>query len=273
MGLEIMQINALRQIYVWHSHGCILVMYKIYSWVSSTVSNAYLCTWKKWIVVTATKADASHLEVAVSATLDNWGLEGNLLTESIVETLVAEPGVFERLRCAHPPALALHQQTGDEVFGLIRDVGELVHLKVPLAGQDVVERLVVVVAQERRQAAEPGAKESKHSEVGDSRSCASCTFILTLTACTWWRRGSTCPWGMKQTRSWWPRGLKIPAFQSWPSASPWVCTWSRHQRAVERFYCHAFVLKGQINEGNKKNVPPCQAKVDYFNLVCSSADT
>lgn len=75
-----------------------------------------------------------------------------------MESLVAEPGVFERLRGAHPPALALHQQTGDEVFGLVRDVGELVHLKVPLAGQDVVERLVVIVAQERRQAAEPGAR-------------------------------------------------------------------------------------------------------------------
>lgn len=77
-----------------------------------------------------------------------------------MEILVRQPGLSERLCGAHPPALALHQQAGDEVFGLVRDVGELVHLKVPLAGQDVVERLVVVVAQKRRQTAEPGAQRA-----------------------------------------------------------------------------------------------------------------
>lgn len=117
-------------------------------------------------------AEGSDLEGAVSETVDDWGFEGNLLTESIVETLVGEPGVFERLCGAHPPALALHQQTGDEVFGLVWDVGELVHLKVPLAGQDVVERLVVVVAQERRQAAEPGARRGLATAAGARPACA-----------------------------------------------------------------------------------------------------
>lgn len=102
-----------------------------------------------------------------------------------METLVGEPGVFERLCGAHPPALALHQQTGDEVFGLVRDVGELVHLKVPLAGQDVVERLVVVVAQERGQAAEPGARRVN---AGWRRLLVHvllvCARIRVLTACT-----------------------------------------------------------------------------------------
>lgn len=102
-----------------------------------------------------------------------------------METLVGEPGVFERLCGAHPPALALHQQTGDEVFGLVRDVGELVHLKVPLAGQDVVERLVVVVAQERGQAAEPGARRVN---AGWRRPLVHvllvCARIRVLTACT-----------------------------------------------------------------------------------------
>lgn len=98
-----------------------------------------------------------------------------------MKTLVGEPGVFERLCGAHPPALALHQQTGDEVFGLVRDVGELVHLKVPLAGQDVVERLVVVVTQERRQAAEPGARREKKRRLetaARARPACACTCIL-----------------------------------------------------------------------------------------------
>lgn len=100
-----------------------------------------------------------------------------------METLVGQPGVFERLCGAHPPALALHQQTGDEVFGLVRDVSELVHLKVPLAGQDVVERLVVVVAQERRQAAEPGARRANAGwRQLLARACPACvcTCILNL---------------------------------------------------------------------------------------------
>lgn len=54
-----------------------------------------------------------------------------------------------------------------------------------------------------------------------------CVFVcvhLQLTACRWWHQGSTCLWGMKQTHSWWLQGLEIQAFQSWPSASLWVCT-------------------------------------------------
>lgn len=50
--------------------------------------------------------------------------------------------------------LALDQESGDEVFRLLRDVGELLLLEVPLAGQDVVERLVVILAEEGRQATE-----------------------------------------------------------------------------------------------------------------------
>lgn len=88
----------------------------------------------------------------------NEGFERHLVAEPVVQTLVGEPGVLEGLGGAHPPALALDQQARDEVLGLVRHAGELVHLKVPLAGQDVVERLVVVVAQERGQAAEPGPR-------------------------------------------------------------------------------------------------------------------
>ncbi len=67
----------------------------------------------------------------------------------------------QRLCCAHPPALALHQQAGDEVFGLVRDVCKLLLLKVPLTGQDVVQCLVVIIPQKRRQATEPGTKEAQ----------------------------------------------------------------------------------------------------------------
>lgn len=76
-----------------------------------------------------------------------------------MQTLVRQPGVSKGLCCTHPPALALHQQTRDEVFGFIRDVFKLLLLKVPLAGQDVVQGLVVIVAEKRRQAAETGARE------------------------------------------------------------------------------------------------------------------
>lgn len=67
----------------------------------------------------------------------------------------------EGLRSAHPPAFALHQQTSDEVFGLVGDVSKLLLLEVPLTGQDVVQRLVVIVAQERRQTTEPEDEERK----------------------------------------------------------------------------------------------------------------
>lgn len=49
------------------------------------------------------------------------------------------------------------QQPGDEVFGLRRRVGKLRLVKVPLAGQDVVQGLVVVVAEERTQTAQAGS--------------------------------------------------------------------------------------------------------------------
>lgn len=65
------------------------------------------------------------------------------------------------LCCTHPPALALHQQTGDEVLGFTRDVFKLLLLKVPLTGQDVVQGLVVIVAKKWRQAAESRSRE-KH---------------------------------------------------------------------------------------------------------------
>lgn len=64
--------------------------------------------------------------------------------------------MFEGLGGTHPPALALHKQTSDEVFGFLRDVRELLLLKVPLTGQNIVQGLVVVVPQKRRQATEPG---------------------------------------------------------------------------------------------------------------------
>lgn len=82
-----------------------------------------------------------------------------------MQTLVRQPGVSQGLCCTHPPAFALHQQTGDEVLGFIRDVFKLLLLKVPLTGQDVVQGLVVIVAKKWRQAAEPGSRE-KHKSGG-----------------------------------------------------------------------------------------------------------
>lgn len=67
----------------------------------------------------------------------------------------------EGLCCTHPPTLALHKQTGDEVFGLIRNVCKLLLLKVPLTGQDVVQCLVVIVPQEWRQATKSGQRGSQ----------------------------------------------------------------------------------------------------------------
>lgn len=148
-----------------------------------------------------------------------------------MQTPVWQPGVSEGLCCAHPPALTLHQQEGDEVFGLVRDVRKLLLFKVPLTGQDVVQCLVVVVPQKRRQAAEPGPR----GNTGQGCYCVSFyvhVYVnerLQLTACTWWRQGSTCLWGMKQTHSWWLQELKIQAFQSWPSAFPWAYTCQRHK--------------------------------------------
>lgn len=78
-----------------------------------------------------------------------------------MQALVGQPGVSQGLCCTHPPALALHQQTGDEVLGFTRDVFKLLLLKVPLTGQDVVQGLVVIVAKKWRQAAESRSR-GKH---------------------------------------------------------------------------------------------------------------
>lgn len=96
----------------------------------------------------------------------------------------------EGLRGAHPPALALHQQEGDEVFGLVRDVRELLLLKVPLTGQDVVQRLVVVVAQKRRQTAEPEQKGNGNGGQGKKEKlltpslCCVCIFAFVCVCVT-----------------------------------------------------------------------------------------
>lgn len=76
-----------------------------------------------------------------------------------MQTLVRQPGVSKGFCRTHPPALALHQQAGDEVLGFIRDVFKLLLLEAPLTGQDVVQGLVVIVAEKWRQAAEPGCRE------------------------------------------------------------------------------------------------------------------
>ena len=52
------------------------------------------------------------------------------------------------------------QQVGDEVFGRVRDFIKRLVLKVPGGRGDVGQSLVVVVAHERRQTAQP--KDSKH---------------------------------------------------------------------------------------------------------------
>lgn len=77
-----------------------------------------------------------------------------------MQTPVGYPGVSEGLCRTHPPALALHQQTGDEVFGLIRNVRKFFLLKVPLTGQDVVQCLIVIIPQEWRQTTEPEQREN-----------------------------------------------------------------------------------------------------------------
>ena len=50
--------------------------------------------------------------------------------------------------------LLLNEKLGDELPGLLRDILELLVLQVPPAGQNVVQGLGIVVAQEGGQAAE-----------------------------------------------------------------------------------------------------------------------
>lgn len=53
-----------------------------------------------------------------------------------------------------------HQHSGDEIFGLFRRVRKLRLIKVPLTGQDVVQGLVVVVAEERTETTQTGGGKS-----------------------------------------------------------------------------------------------------------------
>lgn len=55
-----------------------------------------------------------------------------------------------------------------------------------------------------------------------ARVCA-CVFVCLLTACRWWRRGSTCPCWTTQSRSWWPRERETPECRNSPAVSPVVC--------------------------------------------------
>lgn len=61
-----------------------------------------------------------------------------------------------------------NQQSGDEVFGLLRRVRKLWLIKVPLTGQDVVQGLVVVIAKERTETTQTGRGKSDHSLQGDN---------------------------------------------------------------------------------------------------------
>lgn len=56
--------------------------------------------------------------------------------------------------------LVYNQQSGDEVFGLLRRVRKLRLIKVPLTGQDVIQGLIVVIAKERTETTETGRGKS-----------------------------------------------------------------------------------------------------------------
>lgn len=71
--------------------------------------------------------------------------------------------------------LVYNQQSGDEVFGLLRRVRKLRLIKVPLTGQDVIQGLIVVITKERTETTETGR--------GKSDRCSHCV--------TMWAHG--CP--------------------------------------------------------------------------------
>ena len=83
-----------------------------------------------------------------------------LLRQLAVVTL--EPGVLQALVSRHPLVLALGKQPADEVFGLLRNVGERLRVKVPVAGLDVLEGFDVVLTGEWRQAAKKDVGQHTH---------------------------------------------------------------------------------------------------------------
>ncbi len=50
------------------------------------------------------------------------------------------------------------EQPRDEVFGFFRCIYKLLFLKVPLAGQDVIQSLIVVITEEGTETAQPVRK-------------------------------------------------------------------------------------------------------------------
>lgn len=202
----------------------------------------------------------------------------HLLIETMVQTPVWQPWVSEGLGCTHPPALALHQETWDEIFGLVWNVCKFLLLEVPLTCQDVVQCLVVIVPQKWRQTTEPGSSRSRGKALQVTYSTD--TSEALLTACRWWHRDSTCLWGMKQTHSWWLQELKTQVFQSWPSASPWVYTCQRHntRNVRDTLTVVATITVGSPVQSNPVKQPgsqclcwSCQKHVSYWHWEAGAA--
>lgn len=61
-----------------------------------------------------------------------------------------------------------------------------------------------------------------------------------LTACMWWRRGSTCPFWTTQNRSWWPRGRGTLVCRNSPAASPvvYICVRAFHVNPTMEDYSY-----------------------------------
>ena len=115
-----------------------------------------------------------------------------LCVKTMMKNRVRKPRMPQCLACSHPPADEKHrsfshfsslldnnissvrthrdrkplpfiynEESPDEVFGFLRCVNKLLFLKAPLAGQDVVQSLIVVIAKERTQTTQTNMKEER----------------------------------------------------------------------------------------------------------------
>lgn len=93
-----------------------------------------------------------------------------------------------------------------------------------------------------------------------------CTQRCSLTACTWWHRGSTCPCWRTQSRSWLPREQETLEYRNSPEASPAVYS------CVRDYNLNPCVLHYSFHQLDVYS-HSSQAKVDDFDLVGESAHT